>query len=147
MYPCSIPKLAPKFYGPFKVVDTVGKVAYKLELPVDAQIHNVFHVSQLRKAFGHIGQVIPLPDTLTHGIEFEPLAILERRMVKRGSQAAAQLLIHWRNLSSAKATWEFALEIRRQFPTFSHEDKGSQMGTLVMKIGAELEVVDELAGS
>ena len=39
------PKLAPKFYGPFPMVDTIGKVAYKLTLPEKAQIHDVFHVS------------------------------------------------------------------------------------------------------
>ena len=86
------------------MMDTVGKVAYKLELPSDAQIHNVFHVSQLRKVFGYIGQVIPLSANLTQEVEFEPLAILERRMVKRGSQATAQLLIHWKNLSLTEVT-------------------------------------------
>ena len=55
------PKLAPKFYGSFKVVDVVGKVAYKLELPASAQIHDVFHVSQFKKAYGYNGQFIPLP--------------------------------------------------------------------------------------
>ena len=53
--------ISPKFYSPFQVVDKVGKVAYQLALPSEAQIHNIFHISQLKKAFGTSGPMVPLP--------------------------------------------------------------------------------------
>ena len=45
-------KLKPNFYGPYRVICRVGEVAYELELPIGSRIHNIFHVSCLKKAIG-----------------------------------------------------------------------------------------------
>lgn len=42
-------KLSPRYYGPYTIVDKIGRVAYQLQLPESAKIHDVFHVSSLRK--------------------------------------------------------------------------------------------------
>src|SRR4051812_18510723 len=52
-------KLRSKFYGPFKIMERVGTVAYKLQLPDSADIHPVFHVSHLKQHVGH--KAVPLP--------------------------------------------------------------------------------------
>ena len=56
-------KLGPRFIGPFKVIAQVGKVAYRLELPPElSQIHNTFHVSQLRKSLVDESAHVPIDD-------------------------------------------------------------------------------------
>jgi hypothetical protein len=45
-------KLAPKFYGPYKVVKRVGSVTYQLYFPIHSKLHHVFHVSCLKKVIG-----------------------------------------------------------------------------------------------
>jgi hypothetical protein len=88
-------KLAPRFFGPFQIIQKVGSVAYKLALPPESKIHPVFHVSCLKKKLGQ--QVLPfptMPPVDRNGeLKPEPEAILERRMQKIGTRPATEVLV------------------------------------------------------
>ena len=76
-------KLSPRYIGPYKIVERIGEVAYQLELPSDLdRIHDVFHVSMLRKYIpdpSHvlIEQPVEIQENLTY--EEEPVQILDQR--------------------------------------------------------------------
>ncbi|XP_021648399.2 uncharacterized protein LOC110641110 [Hevea brasiliensis] len=54
-------KFQPKYFGPFQITDRIGAVTYHLNFPSDAQIHNVFHVSQLKHTSAPVTATPPLP--------------------------------------------------------------------------------------
>lgn len=58
-------KLSFKFFGPYRILQRVGATAYRLELPSSAQIHPVFHVSQLHSSPGHLQVSSQLPFELS----------------------------------------------------------------------------------
>jgi hypothetical protein len=105
-------KLMPKWVGPFKVLDLVGPVAIKLELPAHMRLHNVFHVS-LVKPYKAGGTVQPLPP-----LEFDegdPVftveQLLDMRTRKDGRRTLTEYLVRWAGYSAAHDTWEPARNI------------------------------------
>ena len=70
-------KLNPRFYGPYRISKVIGKVAYHLNLPLESNVHPVFHVSLLKKAIAPAVKPQPLPPLLTDELELrvEPLAV------------------------------------------------------------------------
>lgn len=120
--PHHVHKLLPKFYGPFKVLDCIGKAAYQLELPPEAKIHNVFHVSQLKLCSNPSNATVfnlPPTNTVIPDSTLYPEAIIDRKMVKRGSIAATKVLVKWKDLPASQATWEFYLDFLKKYPHFN----------------------------
>ncbi|WOG83232.1 hypothetical protein DCAR_0102407 [Daucus carota subsp. sativus] len=114
-------KLASKYFGPFQIIECVGKVAYKLQLPDDAKIHNVFHVSQLKMFVGDSPVSVSCPDWITVSAKtamLKPYAILDTRMVKVHNAPQIQYLVQWEGHSIPEATWEIAAEFVIKFPEF-----------------------------
>ncbi|XP_073109864.1 uncharacterized protein [Elaeis guineensis] len=66
--------------------------------------------------------VTGLPLSYQPGVSF-PIAILNRRVVKRRNAAVVQILVQWNDSSPSEATWEFWEDIKRRFPDFNLEDK------------------------
>jgi hypothetical protein len=108
-------KLSFKFFGPFKVLQRVGTVAYKLELPPSSSIHPDFHISQLKKAVGVDHQISPLvpQDKLLFQVREK---LLQRHMVTKGSRSVYQVLVKWSLSPESLATWEDLLSLKQKFP-------------------------------
>lgn len=133
--PCR--KLAYKFFGPFPVVQKFGSLAYKLELLAEARIHPVFHVSQLKPFtpdYTPVFSDLPRPPDLTT-TDTAPVAILERRMMKKGSVPVVQVLVQWDHHPPDAATWEDYEVLRARFPSAAiWEGASSQEAAIVTHV-------------
>ncbi|KAM1000168.1 hypothetical protein ACFX2A_006949 [Malus domestica] len=104
----------------FDICEKIGKVAYKLNLPPNTKIHPVFHVSHLKKQLG--SKVVPhnvLPQVVEDRLAGNtPVAVLARRIYKKGNVAGVQLLVKWQDQEESEATWEDFDEFKAKYPTF-----------------------------
>ncbi|XP_020967649.1 uncharacterized protein LOC110266920 [Arachis ipaensis] len=118
-------KLGLRYFGPFKIGRKISEVAYQLELPPEARIHNVFHISTLKKFRGdQESQYLPLPLTTTElGPILEPYRILSQRSILRGDKEILQWQIQWGQGAVTETSWEDVDQFLKLFPAFNLEDK------------------------
>ena len=115
-------KLAPRYIGPFLILAKRGEVAYQLELPPHlSRVHDVFHVSQLRRCFsdslrGVDHETLDLQDNLTY--QEYPVRILAQAERVTRRQNIKFLKVQWSHHSEREATWEREDRLRLEYPTF-----------------------------
>nr|KYP41303.1 Transposon Ty3-G Gag-Pol polyprotein [Cajanus cajan] len=138
-------KLNMRYFGPFEVVEKIGEVAYKLQLPDTTRIHLVFHISLLKKFVGSPSQqYIPLPLTTTEfGPSVHPFQVLNVRTIMRHSKPVPQILIQWGSLGPSTSTWEDVQEIQDSFPEFNLDDKVAFDGGSIITCTGRNDEVDK----
>jgi len=113
-------KLAPKYYGPYLVLERIGDVAYRLQLPPRSKIHNVFHIVFLKKHQGDPPPaIVPLPPVI-HGRVVPTPASVKRARLNRG---VWELCVRWVGRDASDSTWEKLDEFRETYPEFQLEDE------------------------
>lgn len=115
-------KLSAKYYEPFEVLEKIGSMAYRLELPTSSKIHPVFQVSQLKPVLGFCHMVMPLLKTLSaeEEVVLSPEEVLEARYDSEGYE---DVLVKWRGLPVTEQSWMRVTDFAHQFPSSELEGK------------------------
>ena len=113
-------KLSPRFIGPHEVLERIGPVAYRLALPPElAKLHDVFHVSMLRKYRSDESHILPVQETQVQedlSYDEEPKAILDREVKQLRNKQVPLVKVLWQYHGREEATWEPEVTMRAQYP-------------------------------
>ncbi|XP_060959134.1 uncharacterized protein LOC133030414 [Cannabis sativa] len=112
-------KLSPRYIGPFEILERIGQVAYRLALPPALSgVHNVFHISMLRKYVSDPTHVLSYDDIeLQTDLSYneQPIQILDRKEKVLRNKTIPLVKVLWRNSKVEEATWELESQIRELF--------------------------------
>jgi hypothetical protein len=128
-------KLSLRYFGPYKIIEKIGELAYRLQLPEKARIHNVFHVALLKKFQGTPPvSMVPLPP-LQHGRVLATPAKVMKARLNRGNW---EVLVSWLDRPLTESTWEKLDVFKKTYPDIQLEDK--------LFLGEERNVIDAFIG-
>nr|GFB72885.1 putative reverse transcriptase domain-containing protein [Tanacetum cinerariifolium] len=113
-------KLNLRYGGPFKVLDKVGTVAYKLDLPQKlSRVNNTFHVSNLKKCHANEPLAVPLDglhfDDKLHFVEV-PIEIVDREVKQLKPSHIPLVKVRWNSRRRPEFTWEREDQFRKKYP-------------------------------
>jgi len=118
-------KLAPRYVGPYKIIEQCGPVAYRLQLPPEmSAIFNVFHVSQLKKCLRVPEEAIePTSVKIQSDLTYEekPIRVIEEMERMTQSKVVKFYKVVWNNHSEQDATWERDDFLRDAYPNFYND--------------------------
>jgi hypothetical protein len=112
-------KLAPRYVGPFKIIDRKGEVAYQLELPPQvSEVHDVFHVSQLKKCLRVPEEELPmeyldLGGDLTYSERSIKILDIVERVTR--SKVIKMCKVQWSHHTEDEAMWEHEEDLRADY--------------------------------
>jgi hypothetical protein len=113
-------KLAPRYIGPFKILEQKGEVAYQLELPPHlSNVNDVFHVSQLRKCLRVPEEQIPLEELMIgEDLTYQeyPVKILNTSKKVTRNNRYKMCKVQWSNHTEEEATWGKEDQLKVQLP-------------------------------
>ena len=113
-------KLSPRYMGPYEIVERIGEVVYILRLPPELdRIHDVFHVSMLRKYIAYPSHVlkdqpVELKEDLTY--KERPVQIVDRKDQVLRNKVIPLVKVLWMNHGREEATWEHKDQMQTQYP-------------------------------
>ncbi|GJT83615.1 putative reverse transcriptase domain-containing protein [Tanacetum coccineum] len=113
-------KLNPQYIGPFKILERIGLVAYKLELPEElSNVHSTFHVSNIKKCLSNESLIIPMKELwLDDKLNFveEPVEIMDREVKQLKQSRIPIVKVRWNSKREPEFTWERKDQIRAKYP-------------------------------
>ncbi|GKF13990.1 hypothetical protein Tco_0055452, partial [Tanacetum coccineum] len=113
-------KLAPRYVGPFEILERIGLVAYRLRLPEKlSSVHDTFHVSNLKKYLADANLHVALNEIkIDKTLRFveEPVEIMDRdvRSLKRSNILLVK--VYWNSKRSPEFTWERKYHMKSKYP-------------------------------
>ncbi|GJX12080.1 putative reverse transcriptase domain-containing protein [Tanacetum coccineum] len=119
-------KLAPRFIGPFKIIEKIGSVAYELDFPEELDgVHDTFHVLNLKKCLANPTLQVPLDEIQVDAklnLMEEPVEILEREFKKLKRSRISIDKVRWNSKRGPEFTWERKDQMKLKYPHLFSDD-------------------------